>query len=80
MVAGLLALPQSDLEAVMGQENMLPAWASGAAAALNQADLYTVTNAGASLTRGEAAQLLYGAWQEAEKNAEDSSLLAWAKE
>ena len=80
MVAGLLALPQSDLEAVMGQENMLPAWASGAAAALSQADLYTVTNADASLTRGEAAQLLYGAWQEAEKNAEDSSLLAWAKE
>lgn len=80
MVSNLLALPQSDLEAVMGQESMLPAWASGAAAALSQADLYTVTNAGASLTRGEAAQLLYGAWQEAEKNAEESSLLAWAKE
>lgn len=80
LVSNLLALPQSDLETVMGQENTIPAWASGAAAALSQADLYTVTNPSATLTRGEAAQLLYGAFQEAERNAEESSLLAWAKE
>ena len=80
MISNLLALPQSDLETVMGQESVMPAWASGAAAALSQADLYTVTSPSASLTRGEAAQLLYGAFLEAEKNAEESSLLAWAKE
>lgn len=81
MVSNLLALPQSDSESVMAtEETTIPAWASGAAASLSEADLYTVTNATAPLTRGEAAQLLYGAWQEAERNAEESSLLAWAKE
>lgn len=80
LVSNLLALPQSDLETVMASSDFIPAWASSAVAALNQANLYTVTDAKASLTRGEAAQLLYGAWQEAERNAEESSLLAWAKE
>lgn len=80
MVANLLGLPQSDLEPVMGTEDTLPAWASGAVAALSQAQLYTVSDANAPLTRGDAALLLYHAFQEAEKNAEDSSLLAWAKE
>ena len=64
----------------MGTEDTLPAWASGAVAALSQAQLYTVSDANAPLTRGDAALLLYHAFQEAEKNAEDSSLLAWAKE
>lgn len=81
LVANLLALPQTDLEPVMGTEDhVIPAWASGAVAALSQADLYTVTEPGAPLTRGEAAMLLHSAFLEAERNSEDSSLLAWAKE
>lgn len=81
LVANLLALPQTDLEPVMGTEDsVIPAWASGAVTALSQADLYTVTEPGAALTRGEAAMLLHSAFLEAERNSEDSSLLAWAKE
>lgn len=80
MVSSLLALPQSGTETVMAAENAIPAWASGAVAALREADLYTVTQADAPLTRGEAAILLHSAWETANRDDGENSLLAWARE
>lgn len=81
IVSSLLALPETNSETVMAEDApAIPAWASGAARALSEAELYTVSDANAPLTRGDAAMLLYDVWQAAEKNAGESSLLAWAKE
>lgn len=76
IVSSLLALPETSEVALM--EDGTADWASGAIAAMAEADLYRVSDAEAPLTRGEAAMLLHDAWQAADPD--ENTLLSWAKE
>lgn len=78
MVSGLLSLPESQEQTVLALENGIPAWAAGAVSAVEQAELYTVSDANAPLTRREAAMLLHSAAQQSQR--EDRTLLSWAKD
>ena len=77
MVSALLSLPEENSQAVMALEDGIPAWAAGAASAVETANVFEVSDAGAPLTRREAALLLHRTAQQAQR--EDYSLLSWAK-
>ena len=76
MVSSILGLEGSDAETVMAMEDSVPAWAMEAVSAM--AGIYDVTDPNAALTRREAAQLLYQAYQYGSLEEEESSLLSWA--
>lgn len=78
MVSALLSLPEDQSQTVMALEDGIPAWAAGAVSAMEQADVYTVSDANAPLTRREAAMLLHSAAQQSQR--EDRTLLSWAKD
>ena len=77
MVSALLSLPEENSQAVMALEDGIPTWAAGAASAVETANVFEVSDAGAPLTRREAALLLHRTAQQAQR--EDYSLLSWAK-
>jgi hypothetical protein len=74
IVSSMLEL--SDTETVMATDSTVPAWAATAVASLHQAGLFDASDSAQLLSRREAAELLYEVWQ----NAEESTLLSWAKE
>lgn len=78
MVSGLLSLPEDQSQTVLALEDGIPAWAAGAVSAMEQASVYTVSDADAPLTRREAAMLLHSAAQQSQR--EDRTLLSWAKD
>lgn len=78
MVSALLSLPEETSQTVLALDDGIPAWAAGAASAVEAANVYEVSEADAPLTRREAALLLHRAAQMAQR--EDYSLLSWAKD
>lgn len=78
IVANLLELPLSDTRSVMAEDTAIPAWAASAVHATLEAGLFDATDTSSLLTRRDAAQLLYAAWQQANQDAPNNSLLSWA--
>jgi hypothetical protein len=74
IVSNMLGL--SDTETVMAENSAAPAWAATAVASLQQEGLFETNDAAQLLTRREAAELLY----QVRLNAEENTLLSWAKE
>lgn len=78
MVGSMLGLAQTDTQTVMAQEDDVPVWAAGAISAMAEEHLYTATEPDATLTRRDAALLLYNACRYGRADSEESSLLSWA--
>ena len=78
IVSNLLDLPAEDTQSVMAEYDAIPTWAVSAVSATLEAGVFDATDSEAVLTRRDAAQLLYDAWQLASETAEENTLLSWA--
>lgn len=79
IVSNLLDLPAGNAQSVMAVEDAaVPTWAAASVSAALEAGIFDATDSDAVLTRRDAAQLLYDAYQLAGENAEENTLLSWA--
>lgn len=80
IISSMMALPEAETRTVMALEDAIPAWAASAVSATLEAGVFDATDYDDVLSRRDAAILLYDAWHTANENAEDNTLLSWAKE
>lgn len=79
IVSNMLSLSTyEDDQTVFASEDSLPAWAASSVRAVLASGMFDATETDMLLTRREAAQLLYNAWNLAQQ--QESTLLSWAKE
>lgn len=80
MASSLLALPEAQAENVMAEDTAVPAWAATAVSAALEAGIFDATESNALLTRKDAAMLLHRIYFTAKENAEEITMLSWAKD
>ena len=79
IICNMLDLPAADTQSVMTVEDAaVPTWAAASVSATLDAGIFDATDSDVILTRRDAAELLYDAYQLAGENAEENSLLSWA--
>ncbi len=80
IVSDMLSLPNTESQTVMASDAEVPVWAVASVGAALEAGVFDATDSQAVLTRREAAELLCNAWHMANEDAEENTLLSWAKE
>ncbi len=80
IISSMMALPKKESQTVMAEAEAIPAWAASAVSATLEAGVFDATDYDSVLSRRDAAILLYDAWHSANENAEENTLLSWAKE
>ena len=78
IVANLLDLTTESTQSVMAEYDAVPTWAAAAVSATLESGIFDATDSQAVLTRADAAQLLYDAYQTAAEAGKANSLLSWA--
>lgn len=79
IISNMLDLPTSDTQSVMAEtDDAIPTWAAAAVSAALETGVFDATDSDAVLSRRDAAQLLYDAYQIAGEAAEENTLLSWA--